>query len=138
MSFIIENPKFVTELGVKIDKVHSVISFSQCKWLEGCIANNTRLSKESKNKADKAFFKLLNNSVYGKTMENFRNRVNIRLTTSYRKAIKWQSSPLLKRTTECNGLWFIEQHRDEQVMDKPIYIGTSVSDLSKLTMMNFH
>jgi hypothetical protein len=80
----------------------------------------------------------MNNSVYGKTMENVKNRMEMHLTTCDIKAKKWFSKTNLKNCTRNFGLYMIEMYKTKVVLDKPIYVGTTILDLSKLLMMRFH
>ena len=80
----------------------------------------------------------MNNAVFGKTMENVKNRMELKLTTENEKAIKWFSKLNFKDSKFCDGLHMIEMYKKEIVYDKPVYVGTSVLDLSKLCMMDFH
>jgi hypothetical protein len=80
----------------------------------------------------------MNNAVFGKTMENVKNRISLHLTTNNDNAIKWFSKLNFKTCKKNDNLHFIEMYKAEVVYDKPIYVGTSVLDLSKLHMMNFH
>ena len=85
------NLKFIHELGVSIT-LKRVISFKQSNWLATYINNNNVLRTEAKANGDEflsAFFKLMNNSVFGKTMEGVRNRENMHLTIDRDNAIKW-------------------------------------------------
>jgi len=132
------NLKYIKSLGVKIGNVHNVVSFKQKAWLEPYIDFNTQMRKKAKNDFEKDFFKLMNNAVFGKTMENVKNRINIHATTSNKNAIKWFSKINMKGCKEFNGLYLIEMYKEEIVYDKPLYVGTSILDLSKLCMMEFH
>ena len=132
------NLKYIVDLGVEVSEVHNVVSFNQSPWLEKYIKFNTDMRKKTKNDFEKDFFKLMNNAVFGKTMENLKARVNIHATTSDDNAVKWFSRVTFKNAKEVNGLYLIETFKEEIVYDKPLYVGTSILDLSKLHMMKFH
>jgi hypothetical protein len=80
----------------------------------------------------------MNNSVFGKTMENVKNRINLQLTTDDTRAVKWFSKINFKTAKEYDNLYLIEMYKEQVKYDKPIYVGTSILDLSKLHMMKFH
>jgi hypothetical protein len=132
------NLKYIVGLGVKIKEVHDIVSYQQSRWLKPYIDFNTELRTKAKNDFEKDFFKLMNNSVFGKTMENVRNRMNMHMTTSEENAKKWFSKPTFKNCTETFGIYMIEMYKDEVCLDKPIYVGTTILDLSKLLMMRYH
>ncbi|MFM7989320.1 MAG: hypothetical protein ACKPKO_59400 [Candidatus Fonsibacter sp.] len=80
----------------------------------------------------------MNNSVFGKTMENVKNRMELELTTDNERAIKWFSKLHMKYNKFCNGLHMIDMYKKKIVYDKPMYVGTYILDQSKLCMMDFH
>jgi hypothetical protein len=87
------------------------ISFYQSPWLKTYIDFNTEKRKHAKNEFEKDFFKLMNNSVFGKTMENVKNRMNMHITTDNDNAVKWFSKPTLKTCKEIYGLYMIEMFK---------------------------
>ena len=99
---------------------------------------NTELRKESKNDFEKDFFKLINNSVFGKTMENVRNHRDIKIVTTNRQRNKLVSEPnyhTTKRISE--NLLIIKIKKTEVKMKKSIYLGMSMLDISKTLMFQF-
>lgn len=128
--------KLVLSLGVKLLKVNKVLEYTQTDFLKKYIMMNTNLRKESKNEFEKDFYKLMNNSVFGKTMENVRNRINFRLINTEDQALRVKN---MKRFTIFNeDLVGIHIHKTEVKLCKPIYLGQNILDDSKHTMYNFH
>ena len=124
--------------GLVFKKVHRVIQFNQKDWLKPYIDMNTKLRKEAKNDFEKDFFKLMNNSGFGKTMENVRKHRDIKLATTDEKRNKLVSEPnyhTTKRFSE--NLLAIEMKKTKVKMNKPIYLGMSILDISKTLMYKF-
>ena len=97
------------------------------------------MRRDSKNEFEKEFYKLMNNSVFGKTMENMRARVHIELYTDEQQALYQISKPqFIDSKIYSENLIAIQQVKKEIELNKPIYVGLSVLDLSKLFMYQFH
>jgi len=133
------NLKLYLELGLKLTKIHRVLAFTQEPWMAPYIDFNTRMRQQATNKFEQDLFKLLNNSVFGKTMENVRKYVDIRLVASEEQMCK-----LSKRPEYCGyklvgeNLWAVKMRRAVVSLEKPVYVGFTVLDLSKLLMYTFH
>ena len=99
---------------------------------------NTKLRKEAKNEFEKNFFKLMNTSVSGKTMENVRKHRDIKLVTTEEKRSKLVSEPNY-HATKCfsKNLLDIEMKKTKVKMNKSIYLGMSILDISKALMYEF-
>ena len=124
--------------GLKLKKVHRIIEFNQKAWLKPYIDMNTELREISKNDFEKDFFKLMNNSVYGKTMENVRKHRDIKLVTTDKKRRKLVSEPNYHTMNYISeNLSIIQMKRTKVKMNKPIYLGLSILGISKLLMYEF-
>ena len=133
------NLKQCLEHGMKITKIHRVLEFSQSPWLKEYIDFNTEKRKNAKNSFEKDFFKLMNNSVFGKTMENLRKRVNIELVTDEKRLNKLSSKPTYVSSKIFNeDLVAIHTKKEKLLLDKPSYVGMCILDLSKIHMYDFH
>ena len=127
------------ELGMRITKVHRGITFYQSPWMGPYIKKNTELRKCAANNFEKDFFKLMNNSVFGKTIENIRKRQNIHLIDNRKKALKLSSRPNFDRCTIFDrNLIAVHMKNTEVYFNKPVYVGQAILDLSKTLMFNFH
>ncbi|KAL9972954.1 hypothetical protein ACROYT_G019355 [Oculina patagonica] len=135
------NLQFYLKQGMKLKKVHRVLEFEQEAWMEPYIRMNTEFRKEAKSDFEKNFYKLMNNSVFGKTMENLRNRVDIRIVRSdeTKKIRKLVASPLYSRHVMfSNDLVGIAMRKSKLFLNKPVYTGMTILDVSKLCMYDFY
>ncbi|CAH3175005.1 unnamed protein product [Porites evermanni] len=127
------------EMGMRITKVHRGISFKQSPWMEPYIRKNTELRKTAANSFEKDFFKLMNNSVFGKTIENIRKRQNVELVDDRKKAAKLVSKPNFERSTIfVENLIAVHMKKTQVYFNKPVYVGQAILDLSKTLMFDFH
>ena len=134
-----ENLKQYLNLGLKLANIHRGIKFKESQWLKKYIALNTDLRTKARNEFEKDFFKLMNNSVFGKTMENIRNRSVIKLVTDKIKAEKLAAKPNFKHCNIFNeDLIAIHMKKTILTFDKPVYLGMCILDLSKTLMYDFH
>ena len=121
--------------GLKLKKIHRVIEFNQKEWLKPYIDTNTELRKASKNDFEKDLFKLMNNSVFGKTMENIRKHRDIKLVTTDKKGSKLVSEPNYHTINLISeDLSIIDIKKAKVKMNKPIYLGLSILEISKMLM----
>ena len=133
------NLQLYLDLGLKLKKVHRVLMFNQSPWLKQYIDFNTQKRTHAKNSFEKDFFKLMNNSVFGKTMENIRKRVDVRLVTSKEKLSKLASKPTYVSSKIFNeNLVAVHKIKETLTLNRPAYIGMCVLDLSKTLMYDFH
>ena len=124
--------------GLKFKKVHRVIEFNQEAWLKLYIDMNTELRKLAKNDFEKDLFKLMNNSVFGKTMENIKKHRDIKLVTTDSKRSKLVSEPNYHTINLISeDLSIIEMKKTKVKMNKPIYLELSILEISKILMYEF-
>ena len=124
--------------GFLLKDVHRVIKFNQEAWLNPYIDMNTKLRKEAKNEFEKDFFKLMNNSVFGKTMENVRKHRDIKLVTTEEKRMKLVSEPNYHTTKQFSeNLLATKMKKTKVKMNKPVYLGMSLLDISKTLLYEF-
>ena len=133
------NLKQYLEEGMILKKVHRGIKFYQSPWMEPYIRKNTELRKSASNAFEKDFFTLMNNSVFGKTIENIRKRQNVILVDDKAFALKLSSKPNFERSTIFDeNLITCHMKKTKVYFNKPIYVGQAILDLSKTLMFDFH
>ena len=128
-------------LGLRLRKVHRALRFEQSPWMEPYIRMNTELRKQATNAFDKDLYKLMNNSVFGKTMENLRKRVDVKLVRSHEedKLRRLLASPSFARANIFDDdLAAVEVHKSRLVLSRSVYVGMSILDLSKTLMYDFY
>ena len=122
-----------------LERIHRCIEFKQSPWMKEYIDFNTRSRTLAKNDFEKDFYKLMNNSVFGKTMENIRRHQDIKLVNNQKDYLKALMCPNFKSGTLLGpDLMGCEMGKIKVVMNKPVYLGQAILDLSKLIMYEFH
>ena len=133
------NLQLYMSLGLKLTKIHRALEFNQSPWLKTYIDFNTKKRAKAKNSFEKDFFKLMNNSVFGKTMENLRKRQDIKLVTDEENLLKWTSKPSFVSFKIFNeDLVAVHKMKPTLTLNRPAYVGMCILDLSKTLMYDFH
>ena len=135
------NLQLYTSLGMRLTKVHRALRFDQSPWMEPYIRMNTEIRKKATSDFEKDLYKLMNNSVFGKTMENLRKRVDVKLVRSNEedKLRRLIASPAFARANIFDDdLAAIQVHKSNLVLNRPVYVGMSILDLSKHLMYDFY
>ena len=134
----IKSLKQALNQGLKFKKVHRIIELNQSTWLKPYIDMNTELRKVAGNGFEKGFYKLINNAVFGKTIENVRKHRDIKLVTADKKSSKLVSEPNYHTMNYISeDLSIIEMKRTKVKTNKPIHLGLSILDISKILMHEF-
>jgi hypothetical protein len=136
----IRNLKYFLEQGMELIQVNKCLQYDQSRWLAPWIEMNTEFRKESKNDFEKDFFKLMNNSVFGKTMENVRGRIDMKIATTEKYSLKYTNRPNCKTWSKLGdrNINMIILSKTMVKLDKPIYAGFCILELSKLHMYKHH
>ena len=128
--------------GLRVSRIHRVLRFDQSQWLRDYITLNSELRTRATSDFQKTLYKLMNNAVYGKTMENVRKRVDVRLVTQWDG--RYGAESLIakpnfhSRAIFSEHLVAIELRKLKVKFDKPIYVGMSVLDVSKVCLYELH
>lgn len=147
MKYIIHYRNLVQclENGLNLIKVHRILKFKQTNWLQKYIDLNTTLRTSAKTDFEKDFYKLMNNAVFGKTMENIEKRVDVKLLTNWTNHghIKGIQSYIARPEFHSisifsESLAAVQLKKTKLIYNKPIYLGFCILDISKTLMYNFH
>ena len=131
--------QFYLKHGLKLKKIHRAIKFEQKEILKPYIEFNTEKRKKARNDFDKDIFKLLNNAVFGKTMEDKRKHLDFEIVSDEKRLMKCVNNPSFKHSHIINeNLVGVEKQKPKLKLDKPIFFGMSILDLSKQHMYRFY
>ena len=134
-----KNLEYYMQLGIKVDKVHKILTFDERPFLKEYIYLNTELRKNSKNDLEKDLFKLMNNAVFGKSMENVLNKSNIKLINNDpEKLLKLIKEPNFEHIHKISDKQVLVQSKPVKTkFNKPIYLGACILETRKLHMYKF-
>ena len=128
-----------TDHGLVLERIHRAIEFDQSTWMHEYINFNTKLRTKAKNDFEKDFYKLMNNTVFGKMMENIHKHRDIKLVKNEEAYLRAVMRPNFKSGTLFGpNLMGCEMRKIKVVMNKPVYLGQAILDLSKIVMYEFH
>jgi hypothetical protein len=133
------NLKLYERLGMKITKIHRGLSFDESDWMGKYIQLNTRLRTAATNEFEKDFFKLLNNAVFGKTMQDVAKHIDVRLVSDPVAYMRLVAQPNFDRSVKFDEkLVAVHMKKTKVLYNKPIYLGMCILELSKTLMYEFH
>lgn len=135
--------------GLVLLKIHKILAFSQKAFLEPYISLNTSLRQKATSDFERDFFKKQNNSIFGKTIENKRKQVDVKLVNVWKDnfnstnkvcgAEKYVSAPNFKNLAIISdNLVAIQLRPTKVILDRPIYVGFTILELAKSHLYNFH
>ena len=129
------------DLGMVLTHIHKGIRYEEKEWLKDYIDFNTEKRKNCKTDYEKDLYKLMNNAVFGKSMENVRDRISLRFALSEDKFNGYTSKPEFKKVVSGIGgenFRIIEMNKPSVNLNKPIFCGQAILDLSKGHMYDFY
>lgn len=133
------NLKQAIQLGMKLKRINRILKFNQSPWLKPYIDWNTDKRTHAQNPFEEDLFKKMNNAMFGKSIENIRKRLNLELVSSQKRMEKLVCKPnFLDRVIYSESLAAVSCSKESILFNKPIYIGFSVLELSKVHMYSFH
>ena len=133
------NLQFYLKHGLKLEKIHRVLEFEQAAYVREYIEFNTKMRAQCSSVWMSNSFKLFNNSLYGKFIEGVRERMNVKITNERKKALKLAADPHCKSWNILDeNLVMFHMQKKKVLLDKPVYAGFTILELSKLYMVEFH
>ena len=134
-----KNLEYYMQLGIKVDKIHKILIFDEKSFLKEYIDLNTELRKNSKNDLEKDLFKLMNNAICGKSMENVLNKSNIKLINNNpEKLLKLIKEPNFEHIHKISDKQVLVQSKPVKTkFNKLIYLGACILETIKLHMYKF-
>ena len=131
--------QFYVLLGIVVKRIRRVLKFRKSDWLKGFVLFNTEKRMNAANEFEKAFFKLIINSVYDKTMENVRKRVNVKVINNEKDYLKVVSRPsFVSQKILDKNLMTVHKMKPVLLLNRPIDVGFSILELSKMIMYDWH
>ena len=131
--------KFYLSQGLILKKVHKVLTFRQKAWMRDFVLKNAIMRKQAVSTFDQNMYKLSVNSLYGKTLQSNKNKIDFRLITEKKKFLKLSSKPTFKSAQIINsGLVGVEMKQPQVELSHVLYTGSTILDLSKLHLYKFH
>mgnify|MGYP001556250778 FL=1 len=131
--------QFYLSQGMILKKVHKVLTFRQSRWMRDFVLKNTQKRKEALSDFDRDLWKLTINSLYGKTLQSNKNKIDFRLVTDRQKFMKLSSQPTFKNCQVINsGLVGVSMKQPQVELTHILYTGTAILDLSKMHLYKFH
>ena len=134
-----KNLQFYLSHGMKLSKIHKILQFKQEAWISPYIEFNSQKQRESSSAFEKQFYKTIVNSLYGKTCEQLRNRLDVRIVSKHISVERYIAKPNFHSFKIINdSLMMLLLSKTAIHWTKPTFIGAAVLDLSKLHMYQFH
>ena len=131
--------QYYLSLRMKLIQVHRILKFKQSIWLKEYIELNTEKRKNAVSEFENYFFKLLINCIYGKSMENIRKRISAKLINNSKDYLRCVSKPnFISQKIYDKNFIAVHQKKSLLTLNKPIYVGVSILELSKLLIYKFH
>ena len=134
-----KNLQYYLSLGIKLVRVHRILKFKQSNWLKSYVEFNTEKRQESPNEFNEDLYKLLNNCIYGKSIENHRKRMNVKLINDKKVYQRCVNKPnFISQKIFDKKIFAVPCSKTVLTLNKSIYVGFCILELSELLMCQFH